>query len=301
MGHEYDKYQKEELNKLADESRVEWARQQAMLADLWFISGRAYRIGLLVLLFVSLVTSYSISESIAQGLAFFLPVVVIYSGIFYGRRAVHVKLRSPKSSSESTIADAAHALGYQYAESADVNTLSAEFVGDTQDGKPSVTHVLSGTFQGHKFRSFDYSFHGHNRRLLEVTTTNKFPDVVLFSRTDSWSQLNDLTHTSMRKRGYIELEGDFNDFFIVMAHEGMQHEVWEMLSPDVMEILIQEGRSFSYLFSGDRMYVGSYLSDEDEEEQGGAAYRLALQHNLEGITGKFLARSSRKQPAQPFD
>ena len=77
------------------------------------------------------------------------------------------------------------------------------------------------------------------------------------------------------KLSNVELEGDFNKHFEVLASDRMAIPVRELLAPDIMAYLIDQGGNYSFEFSGDRLYVykNDYVNSADELEK---MYSLAL-------------------------
>ncbi|MES2223733.1 MAG: hypothetical protein V4469_02245 [Patescibacteria group bacterium] len=53
----------------------------------------------------------------------------------------------------------------------------------------------------------------------------------------------------------LKLEGNFNDYFRVLCKDGHEAEVYELLTPDVMEFLIKNAKDVGLEFNTDRMYM----------------------------------------------
>ncbi len=60
-----------------------------------------------------------------------------------------------------------------------------------------------------------------------------------------------------RGKKQLSLEDDFNKYFSVYVPEGYEIETLEILTPDIMQELIQKGASLSFEFSNNKLFIFS--------------------------------------------
>lgn len=138
-------------------------------------------------------------------------------------------------------------MGYSFADAAPLASVAGDIfqVGHSN----SITDVLSGTYQEHPVRLFEYDFvtgsgksqQSHQYTILEIQFGHAIPAMSVTpaegSITSFISQDKVIdSHFSLPMK--ISLEGDFNKYFSVHAPNGTEIEDLEVMSPEFMAFLV---------------------------------------------------------------
>jgi hypothetical protein len=153
--------------------------------------------------------------------------------------------------------------------------------------------VVKGTFTHHPFTLFVFEYavgEGHEAReyastILELDLAKPLPHTVLVSKyhqtNNSLADFTSLAHTgglgfpmSLDGKQTISLEGTFYKYFDVYIDQGYELETLEILTPDMMEELINNASQFSIEIIDDKIYIvfGEVVTDLKELE---AMYSVA--------------------------
>lgn len=89
----------------------------------------------------------------------------------------------------------------------------------------------------------------------EVTLHKYFPPIYLDSHGDSKIYGPRLTYSSDER---ISLEGDFNKYFQLFSPEGYRELTLSILTPDVMQVLIDTNRRYDVQIQGNKLFVISH-------------------------------------------
>jgi hypothetical protein len=130
------------------------------------------------------------------------------------------------------------------------------------NSKWTKTSLVSGKFEEHPISFFLFrtpvSTNDPDRETVftvcETTILQKVPSVVISRRFPMTAPVYLFTRT-FPNHTKLTLEGDFNKFFTVHVATGKERDLLEMLTPDVMEKLLEYSELFSFEFYEDRLFV----------------------------------------------
>jgi hypothetical protein len=135
----------------------------------------------------------------------------------------------------------------------------------------SVKHIVEGESMGHKVRFFFYSYTVgiKNKKTYSYSVSEIFfkgiaPDIVIESRSD-WDFISYVGNGQKE----MPVEGFFKKHFGVFVPEDFEIETLELLTPDVMEHLINHAKKYNFEFIKDRLYVfkqGVIVKDSEMNE-----------------------------------
>jgi|GEM_PF-2916985 len=126
-----------------------------------------------------------------------------------------------------------------------------------------VSHVVSGIYAGHPIRLFMYQYEirlGRNevtRRYTacEIIFKGAVPDILV---TRGYSIISSFVSGMKRKK--LPLSHHFDKHFSVFVPQNLEIETLEIFTPEVMEQILKQGKSFDFEFIDDRLYL--YLPRE---------------------------------------
>lgn len=122
------------------------------------------------------------------------------------------------------------------------------------------TNVVSGQYQGHPLKLFHYNYtigygkHSHTYYLtvFKLTLDVRLTDLFLRSKRLDFGKSLTLTFKNEQQ---IHLEGNFDQFFTLLAPKGFQIEALQIFSPDFMLKMRDEWQDFSLEFIGNDIYL----------------------------------------------
>ncbi len=169
----------------------------------------------------------------------------------------------------------AAALHYEYKGHGDPSTLSGKIfqIGEQQ----SMTDVLVGVCENFPLRLFTYRFtirekvvedgkrrdrmHPFVYSFFEIEFPSDLPSVAIVSKNIDRNHI--LSALALEET--VRLEGSFNDSFYTYVEKGKQMEIRQILTPDVMVHLMDTTLTYSFFFSGKKLYICmSPLKSKDE-------------------------------------
>lgn len=121
-----------------------------------------------------------------------------------------------------------------------------------------VFNLVSGTYQDYPITVFNYSYvtgsgksaHTWHCTVFELDLQNTLPDILLKRVGQNFGgplcSINE---------NYLQLEGDFNQYFMVDVTKGYEIETLQILSPDVMEKLIDNDPGFSMEIVNNHLFI----------------------------------------------
>jgi Ca2+/Na+ antiporter len=201
-----------------------------------------------VMLICGIVMIFSLMN---PGLAAVASIALIASVVYY-IYAVFAHRRSDAPDAWEVFASA-NGLDYTAGPESVADTRPAIFASaDAASGKLSHVCVLStiATYEDFTYIvSNGQSSTTYNYAILKIKLPHATPQVIIDSHGVS-TDLIDRYHGE-----HLQLEGDFNEVFAVVVPEGYETEVLEILTPDVMSVLMDKGREFDYEFLDGELYV----------------------------------------------
>jgi hypothetical protein len=152
----------------------------------------------------------------------------------------------------------AQALKFDYAAAGSLESVEGKIFALGSGRK--IEDVLSGTYQGHPIRIFDYAFTIHEGRsshterytIFALAFDCEIPDIALTPK----SFLSAATLSTAPDDGIkITLESNFNEHFNLYAPRFFDVEIREILQPDLMAELIDKYQSYRIETAGNTLYV----------------------------------------------
>lgn len=148
--------------------------------------------------------------------------------------------------------------GYKYEKDGTLDELSG-FAFDIGHGKKAA-NIVSGQYQGHPLKLFHYNYtigygkHSHTYYLtvFKLTLDVRLTDLLLRSKRLDFGKSLTLTFKNEQQ---IHLEGDFDQYFTLLAPKGFQIEALQIFSPDFMLQMRDEWQDFSLEFMGNDIYI----------------------------------------------
>lgn len=148
----------------------------------------------------------------------------------------------------------ATSLGYTYATKGDFELHGALL---TAGHSHSVYDVMDGTYNGLRLRIFSHTFivgygkssHSYYETVLQLAYAQMLPRVVLIPRAIFGT--GDVALSSDLEK--VELEGDFNEKFNLYAEHAAQISVREILTPDVMQELMDQYQNARFELDGNTL------------------------------------------------
>lgn len=153
--------------------------------------------------------------------------------------------------------------GYTYTKRGDINEVSSTYLQAGHSRR--IINQTSGTYSSHSIRFFDFRSvvgYGKHQRMVyfsvfEITCMGNLRKFLLLSRRMRWSSGNlyDGLRNAFGKR--IKLEGDFNKYFNLYVPEDYEIEAFQVFTPDVMAMFIDNASRYSFEFTGNKIYIYS--------------------------------------------
>ena len=150
---------------------------------------------------------------------------------------------------------------YSYVEKGDVSTVISrhlEVIGHSQ----YLTDIISGTYNNFPLRLFNFNAtigYGKNSYRVDFTVfemqfVGDVLDIIIDRAQKSFfnSEGQVSSYSGMHT---LSLEGDFDKHFKVLIPDGYQIEALEILTPDVMQELIDNASKFSFEFKSNKLYI----------------------------------------------
>jgi hypothetical protein len=176
--------------------------------------------------------------------------------IIFGIGYTHVK----KKIEGEFIRQFGASIGFTYSPFAPMSTVDGKLfkVGHSQ----GIYDILSGTLNDRSSRIFSYQFtvgggknsHTYYCTVFETAFSNNMPDIVLTTKTKtflgSFPESNFFDGTE-----HIQLEGDFNKYFILKVPKGYETEAYQIFPPNVMADLIDKAKDLNFEFNGNKLYI----------------------------------------------
>ncbi|MDB5258939.1 MAG: hypothetical protein JWO73_147 [Candidatus Taylorbacteria bacterium] len=147
-------------------------------------------------------------------------------------------------------------IGFAYIPEADIDSISGKLFETGEDQR--ISDVLSGSYKSMPMRIFTLYFtvgsgkhsHTYTYTVFEATLAGSVPDILLYSK-KQWSAVSDFLSGDET----IELEGDFNEHFVLRVPKGYEQEAYQIFTPDVMADLIDRAADVSFEFVGNKLYM----------------------------------------------
>jgi hypothetical protein len=200
---------------------------------------------------------------------FFMIAVMAYSGIESVLEQIFFK-------------EFAQSVGFTYVGSGSLDTVKGKLFGLGNNAQ--IYNLITGTVQNFNVRLFAYSFDigtGKNKTTFKYSVFEiVFPEAAMPEMGVNGKK--GLMHIDCPVPKFDEklsLEGDFNEDFTVRIQKGRQVDALQVLTPDVMEQLMQKGKNmnFDLIDNGVYMYELKALTDTKRlKEFFDASMALAL-------------------------
>lgn len=119
---------------------------------------------------------------------------------------------------------------------------------ESQDGKIAVANYQYTTGSGKNRHTVSWG-------VMRAKLSRHLPNVVLDSRANNvFGRMTNLPagYSSGQK---FELEGNFNQYFSVLAPDGYERDALYFLTPELMERLIQYGAAYDFEIIDDNLYI----------------------------------------------
>lgn len=152
----------------------------------------------------------------------------------------------------------AQVLGFSYAATGSLDTVDGKIfeIGSAR----KIEDVLSGAYQSHPIRIFDYAFtvqegrssHTERYTVFALEFDCELPDIALAPK--SFLSSNRLS-CAPDSGSTVTLEGDFNKHFDLYAPEGFDVEIREIFTPDLMAELVDGYQSCRIETADNTLYV----------------------------------------------
>ena len=151
----------------------------------------------------------------------------------------------------------AESLGYTYSTSAPLESVSGVLFSDGHAQK--IYDVISGTYKNFPVRLFTYQYttgygksaHTFYTTCLELTYEASLPHILLYpGYIFAMGLMLDLDVFEK-----VSLEGNFDDYFSLYVSKNAQVETREILTPDIMQELIQSFTNYKMEINGNKVYM----------------------------------------------
>ncbi len=160
-----------------------------------------------------------------------------------------------------------------------------------------IDNIISGTHGGFPLRIFTYhTTVGENKNAETIRFT-------VFELEFVGSTLNILIDA--RKHPYpkslldhqkLQLEGNFNDHFDLYISKGFHLETLQILTPDIMEILLDTSKHFSLEFIHNKLYI---YADTELSNSVDMVYMYEFSHSILRKLAPVLARIKHSSISRP--
>jgi hypothetical protein len=151
----------------------------------------------------------------------------------------------------------AEQIGFSYQDEGDI--LSVEGTIFNYGRKQNISKIISGKYFGKDTRFFIFATtigsgkqrHKEYYSVLEIAFNTLLPDILLYSKHSS----NEFATMFLRNEGRISLEGDFNEYFNLYTPKDYEVETFQIFTPDVMQMFIDNGKELSVEMFKDKVYL----------------------------------------------
>lgn len=145
-------------------------------------------------------------------------------------------------------------IGFTYSVTAEKGVGTLFSAGHTQ----IVSNVLSGVSNGRASRIYSYQYtigsgksaHTFQYTVFEVTFGSIMPDITLRNVKEAMAETG-----LFEKAEHIQLEGDFNTYFILTVPKDYEMEAYQIFTPDVMARLIDKAKDLNFEFNQNKIYI----------------------------------------------
>lgn len=180
-----------------------------------------------------------------------------------------------------------------YLETLDVSEITAKFFSNAKGGSKQIKNIISGTYNNHDFRIFNYSYRsgGKNSSTYDFTVCDieikntQFPYIYLKSKKNIFDiEINFLNQTNVVE---INLEKEYRDSFELFCSENYEIEVLQIFSHSLLEILKKNTRAINIEFSKNRIYFyeDDLLRKEPELDNLYVLMKNVVDHSGEVLHG----------------
>lgn len=191
-----------------------------------------------------------------SGFIFIFDFVALFSAVVVAS-SLYRKQRRGKDT-ENMVA-VSREMGFAFSPVGDISTLHERLLVLGQEPEKSrITNVFSGTLEGYPTRIFDFYYvwlkkAAYTATLLEITNSRKCPKMLIVSKKDDFGDT--FTPSSIFPCVVVKLEGNFSDYFSLFVESGAEDEIRQILTPDLMVVLIDTMSDLSFMFFDDKLYV----------------------------------------------
>ena len=146
--------------------------------------------------------------------------------------------------------------GYQYRESGEPDEYNWALF-DKGHSK-SVFDVVTGTYEGRPIEFFFYKYtegsgkesHTYYFTVVKIEYGGAVPSIVVEKK--SVFNTISLARGNQKK---LNLGKGFDDYFTVYVPEDFEIETFEIFTPEIMQMILDRGKEFSFEFIGNKLYV----------------------------------------------
>lgn len=155
----------------------------------------------------------------------------------------------------------------------------------------SVYSVLKGIWARRSFEVFNLMYVAKEggksstnyAGILVVKLPRKLPNVIFDSKSDNFMGISSLGNATPSSSQKIQLEGDFNKYFDVYVPKNYTRDVLYFLTPELMQLLIQEGKDYDIEVIGDELYIYNGMEfDFGNKDEFKGIFKL-----IESVGGEF--------------
>ena len=141
----------------------------------------------------------------------------------------------------------------------------------------SVYSILKGIWAERSFEVFNLIYvtrEGRNSStnyagILVVKLPRKVPNIIFDNKSDNFLGVSSLGKAAPSSSQKVQLEGDFNKYFDVYVPKNYERDMLYFLTPELMQLLIEEGKEYDIEVIGDELYIynnGMEFNFNDKDE-----------------------------------
>ncbi len=151
---------------------------------------------------------------------------------------------------------AAQEMGFVYLPIGDVASIHGRLQTLGQDLR--LVNVFLGTIDGRPARIFDFYYKwmkkaAYEATILETADIGTCPCMLIISKADAFGET--FVPSKLFPGVYVRLEGDFDKYFTLFVEHDAEDEIRQILTPDIMAVLIDKMSDLSFMFFDNSAYV----------------------------------------------
>ncbi len=140
-----------------------------------------------------------------------------------------------------------------------------------------VYSILKGIWAKRSFEIFNLIYVTREGRssttnytgIIVVKLPRRLPNIIFDNKSDNFLGISSLGNATPSSSQKVQLEGDFNKYFDVYVPKDYERDMLYFLTPELMQLLIEEGKEYDIEVIGDELYIynnGMEFNFNDKDE-----------------------------------